>query len=96
MQARDFLLIGSLLMKITLQRELSSSGNPQDILVFMVDSTTLTATHPDLSAELQQHINVHIERAGFTGKLGETLPIYQLQYAGFEQALLVGAGNQCT
>lgn len=93
MQARDFLLIGSLLMKITLQRELSSSGNAQDILVFMVDSATLTATHPDLSAELQQHINVHIERAGFTAKLGETLPIYQLQYAGFEQVLLVGAGN---
>ncbi len=80
-------------MKLTLQRELSPSANAHDVLVLIVDSNHLSATHPELPTHLQAQLSTQIERAGFSGKLGETLPIYQLDDAAFEQVLLVGAGQ---
>lgn len=70
-----------------------AAASVQAVRVLLIDSEQLTALPTDLSAAAQQSIHTSLERAGFTGKLAETLPIYQLPDAPDQQLLLVGAGK---
>lgn len=80
-------------MKFHLQDQLTPAQDAQDILVLILDQTALAETNPDLPADVQQTLSTQIERAQFKAKLGETLPIYQIENANFKQALLIGAGD---
>lgn len=80
-------------MKIELAQTLAASST-QALLVLVMDSEQLTTLPDDLPPAAQQIIHTSIQRAGFSGKLAETLPIYQLPDAGYEQVLLVGAGKR--
>jgi len=63
-----------------------------NILVVLVDQE-LAHLPASWSEDVVQPIRQLAERSGFGGKLGETLPLYQTALEGFEQLLLVGAGN---
>lgn len=80
-------------MKIELAQTLAASST-QALLVLVMDSEQLTTLPHDLSPAAQHIILTSIQRAGFSGKLAETLPIYQLPEADYEQVLLVGAGKR--
>jgi leucyl aminopeptidase len=80
-------------MKLLLQDTLTPAQDERDILVLILDQTALGETNTDLPVALQQTLKTHIERAQFKAKLGETLPIYQIEEANFDQVLLVGAGD---
>jgi leucyl aminopeptidase len=68
--------------------------NPDDVLVILLDTNAL-ANLPaaQLSPSTQFAIHTSASRAGFTAKLGETLPLYQASQDGFDQLLIVGAGT---
>lgn len=80
-------------MKLQLQDNLSPAQSAKDVLVLILDQNALADTNNQLPEDLQQLLATHIDRAKFKGKLGETLPIYQVSDANFEQVLLVGAGD---
>lgn len=80
-------------MKLQLQDNLSPAQSAKDVLVLILDQTALADTDNQLPDDLQQLLATHIDRAKFKAKLGETLPIYQVNDANFEQVLLVGAGD---
>jgi leucyl aminopeptidase len=79
-------------MKIQLAQTLVALS-AQDVRVVLIDSDHLSALPSDLSSAAQQAIQTAMDRAGFIGKLAETLPIYQLPDAPDQQLLLVGAGK---
>jgi leucyl aminopeptidase len=83
-----------------LNASLSLSVKPQatpthadDTLVFLLDVDALTNLPTTLAQSTQSAITSSASRAGFTAKLGETLPLYQTAQDGFEQILIVGAGT---
>lgn len=86
-------------MKLNLQNKLlltsdtSASNQSSATLVLILDQQALVQAHDELPSEVQQQLTTQIERAQFKAKLGETLPIYQLNHADFSQVLLVGAGE---
>lgn len=85
----------SLKLQITQQ---AVASHPDDVLVILLDTDALSGLPTTLSPTTQQAIQTSASRAGFTAKLGETLPLYQADQDGFEQVLIVGAGtlNQLT
>ena len=80
-------------MKLQLQDNLSPAQGAGDVLVLILDQNALADTNNQLPEDLQQLLSTHIERAKFKAKLGETLPVYQVADANFQQVLLVGAGD---
>ncbi len=88
-------------MKLNLQNKLlptsdttaASTANSNATLVLILDQETLVQSHDQLPSDVQQQLSTQIERAQFKAKLGETLPVYQLNNADFSQVLLVGAGE---
>ncbi|XID74839.1 leucyl aminopeptidase [Alkanindiges sp. WGS2144] len=80
-------------MKLNLQNKLLPSQDSSDVLVLILDQNALTQAHDYLPASIQEQLNTNIARAQFKAKLGDSLPIYQLQGADFNQVLLVGAGE---
>ena len=85
----------SLSLQITAQ---ATASHADDVLVILLDTDGLSALPATLSATTQQAIQASASRAGFTAKLGETLPLYSADQDVFEQVLIVGAGtlNQLT
>lgn len=92
-------------MKLNLQNKLlptsdispdsgsASTINPNATLVLILDQDALVPAHAQLPPDVQQQLATQIERAQFKAKLGETLPVYQLNNADFSQVLLAGAGE---
>jgi leucyl aminopeptidase len=69
------------------------AAHTDDVLVILLDTEALANLPSTLSASTQSAIKMSASRAGFTAKLGETLPLYQAAQDGFEQVLVVGAGT---
>lgn len=80
-------------MKLNLQNKLSTSQHNDDVLVLILDQNALVQAHDQLPASIQEQLSTQINRAQFKAKLGDTLAIYQLDGADFNQVLLVGAGE---
>ena len=80
-------------MKLNLQNKLLPGQNSNDVLVLILDQNALVEAHDQLPAPIQAQLNTHISRAQFKAKLGDSLAIYQLDNADFNQVLLVGAGE---
>ncbi len=80
-------------MKLNLQNKLLPGQNSNDVLVLILDQNALLEAHDQLPAPIQAQLNTHISRAQFKAKLGDSLAIYQLDNADFNQVLLVGAGE---
>ena len=93
----DFATLPNASLNIQLTHQAIAS-HPYDVLVILLDTDALTDLPSTLSATTQQVIQASASRAGFSAKLGETLPLYQTEQDGFEQVLIVGAGtlNQLT
>ncbi|AXI01592.1 leucyl aminopeptidase [Aquirhabdus parva] len=87
---QDSPLLSSALSLLTTAQVTASS---EDVLVILLDSDALSGLPTTLSASAQQAIQASASRAGFSAKLGETLPLYQAEQDGFEQILIVGAGT---
>jgi leucyl aminopeptidase len=83
-------LLSSALSILTSAQVTASS---EDVLVILLDTDALSGLPTTLSASAQQAIQASASRAGFSAKLGETLPLYQAEQDGFEQILIVGAGT---
>ena len=80
-------------MKLNLQNEILPGQNSNDVLVLILDQNALVEAHDQLPEHIQAQLNTHIRRAQFKAKLGDSLAIYQLDNADFNQVLLVGAGE---
>ncbi|RYZ84883.1 MAG: leucyl aminopeptidase, partial [Moraxellaceae bacterium] len=80
-------------MKLNLQNKLLLGQNSNDVLVLILDQNALVQAHDQLPTHIQEQLNTHISRAQFKAKLGDSLAIYQLDDADFNQVLLVGAGE---
>ena len=80
-------------MKLNLQNKLLPGQNSNDVLVLILDQNALIEAHDQLPAPIQTQLSTHISRAQFKAKLGDSLAIYQLDNADFNQVLLVGAGE---
>lgn len=80
-------------MKLNLQNKLLPGQNSNDVLVLILDQNALLQAHDQLPAHIQEQLSTQISRAQFKAKLGDSLAIYQLENADFNQVLLVGAGE---
>lgn len=80
-------------MKLNLQNEILPGQNSNDVLVLIFGQNALVEAHDQLPEHIQAQLNTHIRRAQFKAKLGDSLAIYQLDNADFNQVLLVGAGE---
>lgn len=69
------------------------ASQPDDVLVILLDTDDLANLPDTLPPSTQSAIQTSATRAGFSAKLGETLPLYQVEQDGFEQVLVVGAGT---